>query len=87
MPGHGDEYVAKLLRNVDVPVVLVLNKIDLVKKSALLPLIAQLQRRGAEFAATSLPISAATGDGVGGASRKSSSARCRTAKRSIPTIS
>ena len=61
-PGHGDEYVAKLLRDVDVPVVLVLNKIDLVAKAKLLPLMAQL-RGWREFAAI-VPVSASTGDGV-----------------------
>src|SRR5512145_1444170 len=37
-PGRGDDYVSKLLSNVRVPVVLVLNKIDLVAKPRLLPL-------------------------------------------------
>lgn len=60
--GHGDEYVSKLLAKVDVPVVLVLNKIDLVAKPKLLPLIDQL-RAWREFAAI-VPVSAATGDGV-----------------------
>jgi GTPase len=61
-PGHGDEYVTKLLKDVTVPVVLVLNKIDLVAKNRLLPLIDQL-RAWREFAAI-VPVSAATGDGV-----------------------
>ncbi len=61
-PGHGDDYVAKLLEYVTRPVVLVLNKIDLVPKSALLPLIAQAGRWH-DFAAI-VPVSAATGDGV-----------------------
>src|SRR5262245_36511737 len=61
-PGHGDEYVTKLLKNVTVPVVLVLNKVDLVAKNRLLPLIDQL-RAWREFAAI-VPLSAATGDGV-----------------------
>jgi len=61
-PGHGDAYVAKLLKGVTVPVVLVLNKIDLVAKAKLLPLIDQL-RAWREFAAI-VPVSAATGDGV-----------------------
>ncbi len=61
-PGHGDEYVSKLLEHVNVPVILALNKIDVVKKSALLPLIAQL-RTWTEFSDI-VPISAATGDGV-----------------------
>jgi GTP-binding protein Era len=61
-PGHGDEFVAKLLENVTVPVVLVLNKIDLIAKAKLLPLMEQLGGRR-PFAAM-VPISAATGDGV-----------------------
>jgi GTP-binding protein Era len=61
-PGHGDAYVTKLLHDVDVPVVLVLNKIDLVAKTRLLPLIGQLQQWRA-FAAI-VPVSAASGDGV-----------------------
>ena len=61
-PGHGDHYVSKLLTDVTVPVVLVLNKIDLVAKTSLLPVIEQL-RQWREFADI-VPISAATGDGV-----------------------
>jgi GTP-binding protein Era len=61
-PGRGDEYVSGLLTHVTQPVVLVLNKIDLVSKPALLPLMA---RAGAwhDFAAI-VPVSATTGDGV-----------------------
>jgi GTP-binding protein Era len=60
--GHGDEYVARLLEGVKVPVVLVLNKIDLVEKSRLLPVIDQMRQW---FAFTDIvPISAETGDGV-----------------------
>ena len=61
-PGHGDEFVTRLLKDVSVPVVLVLNKIDLVAKTTLLPLMEQLQGWCA-FAAM-VPVSAATGDGV-----------------------
>jgi GTP-binding protein Era len=61
-PGRGDEYVSNLLRNVQVPVVLVLNKIDLIAKHKLLPLIEQSQTWHA-FAAI-VPVSALTGDGV-----------------------
>lgn len=61
-PGHGDEYVANLLKDVKTPVVLVLNKIDLVSKNRLLPLMEQTQRWHA-FAAM-VPVSATTGDGV-----------------------
>src|SRR5919204_1967743 len=61
-PGRGDEYVAKLLKDVRVPVVLALNKIDQVRKPKLLPMIAEMQTWH-EFADI-VPISAATGDGV-----------------------
>ncbi len=61
-PGHGDQYVSNLLKNLPIPAVLVLNKIDLVTKSTLLPLMEQVQRWH-DFAAI-VPVSAATGDGV-----------------------
>ena len=38
-PGHGDEYVSRLLKDIKTPTVLVLNKIDLIGKAKLLPLI------------------------------------------------
>ena len=60
--GHGDEYVSGLLKNVKVPVVLVLNKIDLVAKAKLLPVMQQMSAWH-DFAAI-IPISAGTGDGV-----------------------
>jgi GTP-binding protein Era len=61
-PGRGDEYVSALLKDVDVPVVLVLNKIDLVSKPALLPLMERAQ--GWHAFAAIVPVSAVTGDGV-----------------------
>jgi GTP-binding protein Era len=61
-PGHGDEYVSKLLADVKTPVVLVLNKIDLVAKAKLLPLMEHASKWH-DFAAI-VPLSAATGDGV-----------------------
>lgn len=61
-PGNGDEFVSRLLKDVKTPVVLVLNKIDLVGKAKLLPLIEQVQRWH-DFAAI-VPVSAETGDGV-----------------------
>ena len=61
-PGRGDEYVSGLLKDVRTPVVLVLNKIDLVAKAKLLPLIERAQRWH-DFAAI-VPVSATTGDGV-----------------------
>ena len=61
-PGHGDAFVAKLLEDVKTPTVLVLNKIDLVAKAKLLPLIEKAQTWH-QFAAI-VPVSATTGDGV-----------------------
>ena len=66
-PGRGDEYVANLLKGVRMPVVLVLNKIDLIAKATLLPLIERAQTWHG-FAAI-VPVSAATGDGVDGLER------------------
>jgi GTP-binding protein Era len=61
-PGRGDEYVSRLFDEVKTPVVLVLNKVDLVAKAKLLPLIDQAQRWH-PFSAI-VPVSALTGDGV-----------------------
>lgn len=61
-PGRGDEYVSGLFQHVKTPVVLVLNKIDLVAKAKLLPLMEEAQRWH-DFAAI-VPVSAQTGDGV-----------------------
>ena len=60
--GGGDEYLAGLLGKVTVPLVLALNKMDLVEKTALLP---QMQRWGrlARFADI-VPVSALAGDNV-----------------------
>ena len=60
--GRGDSYVIDLVRDMTVPVFLVLNKIDLMKKSRLLPLIDQCSKL-ARFAEI-VPVSAATGDNV-----------------------
>jgi GTPase len=60
--GRGDDYVSGLLKNVRQPVVLVLNKIDLVAKPTLLPLIDRTSRWH-PFAAV-VPVSAVTGDGI-----------------------
>jgi GTPase len=61
-PGRGDEYVSGLLKDIRVPVVLVLNKIDLVPKARLLPLI-ERARTWHDFVAI-VPVSALTGDGI-----------------------
>ena len=60
--GAGDRFVLGLLDGVRTPVVLALNKIDLMAKRRLLPLIDHY-REQREFAAI-VPISALTGDGV-----------------------
>jgi GTP-binding protein Era len=60
--GKGDAYVSKLLHEAALPVILALNKIDLVSKPKLLPVIDQL-RQWHDFADI-VPVSASTGDGV-----------------------
>jgi len=60
--GQGDRFVLDLLKSVTAPVFLILNKIDLVKKPKLLPLI---QQAGAlERFAEIVPVSAANGENV-----------------------
>jgi len=61
-PGKGDSYVMDLVRSVEAPIFLILNKIDQIKKSRLLPLMKQYSELGT-FAEI-VPISAATGDNV-----------------------
>jgi GTP-binding protein Era len=61
-PGKGDRFVFDLVKDVDAPIFLILNKVDLVKKTRLLPLIQRYADMGA-FAEI-VPISAATGDNV-----------------------
>jgi GTPase len=61
-PGKGDRFVLELVKNARVPVFLILNKIDLIKKTRLLPLMQQYSEIGS-FAEI-VPISAATGDNV-----------------------
>ena len=60
--GAGDNFVVARMKEAKVPVILALNKIDLLKKTDLLPLIAHYQK-AMEFAAI-VPISAATGENV-----------------------
>ena len=59
--GAGDRFVLRLTERVSAPVVAALNKIDLVAKPRLLPVI-DWYRQQREFAAI-VPISALTGDG------------------------
>jgi len=60
--GKGDAFMLEMMERVQASRLLLLNKIDLVKKSKLLPRIAQYAEGGA-FEEI-VPISAATGDGV-----------------------
>ncbi|HVJ08192.1 MAG TPA: GTPase Era [Acidisarcina sp.] len=57
-----DEFVLELVRKLDCPVFLLLNKIDLVAKDKLLPLIAQLS--ALHTFAEVIPICASKGDGL-----------------------
>jgi len=61
-PGRGDRFVLDLVKNADAPLFLILNKIDLIKKSKLLPIM-QLYSELGSFAEI-VPVSAATGDNV-----------------------
>src|SRR5712692_5651897 len=61
-PGKGDRFVLDLVRNATAPVFLVLNKIDRIKKTRLLPLIDQYSKLGT-FAEI-LPVSATTGENI-----------------------
>ena len=60
--GKGRDFVVDLARKATVPVFLILNKIDLMKKPRLLPLIDEYSRSG--IFAEIVPVSAATGDNV-----------------------
>ena len=60
--GKGDAYVLDLIGNVSAPVFAILNKIDLMRKPRLLPLIERCRDTG-RFAEI-VPISAAKGDNV-----------------------
>jgi GTP-binding protein Era len=60
--GKGDKFVLDLVKHAKAPVFLILNKIDLVKKSRLLPIIEQFSTAGT-FAEI-IPLSASTGDNV-----------------------
>jgi GTP-binding protein Era len=60
--GGGTNYLLELVVNVTLPLVLVLNKVDVVPKPSLLPLIDWF-RSQREFADI-VPVSALTGDGV-----------------------
>jgi GTPase len=61
-PGKGDRFVLDLVKHAKAPVFLILNKIDRIRKSGLLPIMRQYGELGA-FAEI-VPISAASGDNV-----------------------
>jgi GTP-binding protein Era len=61
-PGHGLRYLLNLVKDTDAKRVLILNKIDLMKKHKLLPLLDQLSKEGDWHAI--VPVSALTGDNV-----------------------
>jgi len=60
--GPGDRYIIDLLQKVKTPVILVLNKIDLVSKELLLPVI-EMYAKLSHFAEI-IPISALTGENI-----------------------
>jgi GTP-binding protein Era len=61
-PGTGDRFVVDLVKNATTPVFLILNKVDLVRKPRLLPMIDRYQQEG-RFEEI-IPLSAATGVNV-----------------------
>jgi GTPase len=61
-PGKGDRFVLDLLKDAPAPVFLILNKIDLIKKPRLLPIIDRYRQEG-RFEEI-IPVSAATGENV-----------------------
>jgi GTP-binding protein Era len=61
-PGKGDQFVVDLIKEVQAPVLLILNKVDLMKKTRLLPILERYAQSG-RFAEI-VPISASTGDNV-----------------------
>lgn len=61
-PGAGEEYILSQLRKVSTPIILVLNKVDLIKKQELLPLIQWFSQRTTP--AHILPLSALKGENL-----------------------
>jgi GTP-binding protein Era len=61
-PGKGDRFVIDLIKDVKAPIVLILNKIDLIKKTRLLPILERYAKE--DRFAEMVPISASTGDNV-----------------------
>ncbi|MGH7273134.1 MAG: GTPase Era, partial [Nitrospiria bacterium] len=61
-PGAGDRYIIQAIKKARLPVILVINKIDLIKRHELLPLL-DLFRKEHDFDEL-IPISALTGENV-----------------------
>jgi GTP-binding protein Era len=61
-PGKGDKFVFDLVKHATAPVILIVNKIDLIKKTRLLPILDAYGKEGS-FAEI-VPVSAITGDNV-----------------------
>jgi GTP-binding protein Era len=61
-PGKGERFVLDLLKDAPAPVFLILNKVDLIRKPRLLPMIERYQQE-ARFEEI-IPLSAATGENV-----------------------
>jgi GTP-binding protein Era len=61
-PGTGDQYIAEQLKELKTPVFLVINKIDLVKKDLILPLISSYKEL-MDFEEI-IPVSAVNNEGV-----------------------
>jgi GTP-binding protein Era len=60
--GSGDQFIMERLKELETPVILVLNKLDLIKKEKTIPLVEEYMRQH-KFAEV-VPISALTGDNV-----------------------
>ena len=61
-PGEGDLFITDYLKDIKTPKILVVNKVDLVKKERLIPILDFYGRRGSF--SEMIPISALTGDNV-----------------------
>lgn len=62
-PGPGDIYIIEKLKNIKTPSILIINKIDLIKKEHILPLISTYKGK-MDFQAY-IPVSAINGTGTG----------------------